>query len=417
MKGKILILLAAASLLLSGCSLFEGSYLHVTPHLEQVVGSQSEVVSASNYQQLQTVVEAMVGQGREEGVIHVANFNQKLLEAHMNDIAIHIRETYPVGAYAVENIEYEIGTKSGRPAIAVSIAYRHNRIEIQRIRTVRTMENAEIVIANALANMESPLVMEVELYEDADFAQIVSDYAEKSPDTVMEIPQVTAAIYGTGKSRVVELTFGYQTSRESLRTMQSQVRPVFDSAVLYVSGEGADTQKFSQLYGFLMERFDYALETSITPTYSLLRHGVGDSRAFAVVYGAMCRQAGLDCQIVTGTKDGNPWVWNIIQDNGAYYHVDLLRSSADGGFREFLDEDMNGYVWDYSAYPACVAPVVHQTEQVQNTERETKPSKETEPAETAPEEILPDPTDTVPTEMPEESTETTAPEEIFTPEK
>ena len=44
-----------------------------------------------------------------------------------------------------------------------------------------------------------------------------------------------------------------------------------------------------------MERYDYRIETSITPAYSLLRHGVGDSRAFAVVYAAMCQQAGLEC--------------------------------------------------------------------------------------------------------------------------
>ena len=72
------------------------------------------------------------------------------------------------------------------------------------------------------------------------------------------------------------------------------MKPVFESAVLYVSGDGAEKQKFSQLYAFLMERFDYKVETSITPAYSLLRHGVGDSRAFATVYAAMCRLAGLE---------------------------------------------------------------------------------------------------------------------------
>ena len=186
------------------------------------------------------------------------------------------------------------------------------------------------------------------------FAQFVQDYAEENPQTVMEIPQVSQSSYGTGKDRVVELIFTYQTNRDSLRRMQSQVQPVFDSASLYVSGEGEDFQKFSQLFGFLMERFDYKFETSITPAYSLLRHGVGDSRAFATVYAAMCRSAGLECMTVTGTRSGEPWTWNIILDNGCYYHVDLLRSSANGQFREYTDRELGNYVWDYSAYPACV---------------------------------------------------------------
>ena len=136
--------------------------------------------------------------------------------------------------------------------------------------------------------------------------------------------------------------------------MQSQVQPVFDSASLYVSGEGEDYQKFSQLYAFLMERFDYKFDTSITPAYSLLRHGVGDCRAFATVYAAMCRSAGLECITVTGTRSGEPWTWNIILDDGCYYHVDLVRSNLAGQFRELTDSEMRTYVWDYSEYPECV---------------------------------------------------------------
>ena len=174
---------------------------------------------------------------------------------------------------------------------------------------------------------------------------------------------MTQALYGTGESRVVELIFSYQTSRDALRRMQAQVKPVFESAVLYVSGDGDEYQKFSQLYAFLMERFDYKQETSIRPAYCLLRHGIGDSRAFAQVYAALCRDAGLTCMSVTGTRDGEPWTWNIIRDGEKFYHVDLLRCSADGKYREQTDEEMEGYVWDYSEYPACVgAPLLEQTE-------------------------------------------------------
>ena len=400
MKGNVLSMLLALSLLLSGCSLFEGSYVHVTPHREQTSEAQTEVVSASNYRQLRTVVEAMVGQGVESGVIYVADFDQDTVEKHMNAAAYHVCNIYPVGAYAVEDISFEIGTSSGKPAIAVTISYRHSRLEIQRIRTVQNMENAAAMIGNALENREASVALEVETYAEADFSQIVADYAELHPDTVMETPQVTAAIYGKGTSRVVELSFTYQTSRDSLRSMQSQVKPVFDSAVLYVSGEGADIQKYSQLYSFLMERFDYTLETSITPAYSLLRHGVGDSRAFAVVYAAMCRQAGLDCQIVTGTRDGAPWVWNMIRDSGGYYHVDLLRSSQSGGFRKYVDREMAGYVWDYSAYPECVEVYMPSEESLPEISGDTvDATEEPLPPDTQPQDTVEGST------PPEESTE------------
>ena len=68
----------------------------------------------------------------------------------------------------------------------------------------------------------------------------------------------------------------------------------------------------------------------------------------------MCRRAGLEGSTVTGTRAGEAWYWNIIQDNGKYFHVDLLRCSETGSFEKKPDSRMSGYVWDYSAYPQCI---------------------------------------------------------------
>lgn len=354
MEKKGICFILVLCLCLSGCSWMGGSYVSVEPHLEHNVQTVTDGITAANYVQLVTVLEDIIQSGTESATIHVPQYNQALVAGNMEKAVRYVMNAYPIGAYAVESIKYEIGTKGGRPAIAVQIGYLHSRVELRSIRYVDGMEEAEEVIEEALRNCGPGVVMMVENFKDTDFAQMVTDYAETYPQSVMEIPQVTAGIYPeTGLNRVVELTFTYQTSRETLRQMQSQVAPVFDAAALYVSGEGADAQKYAQLYAFLIERFDYEITTSITPTYSLLRHGVGDNRAFALVYAAMCRVAGLECMTVTGTRDGEPWCWNIVLDNDRYFHVDLLRCNDLGGFREFTDAEMNGYVWDYSAYPEC----------------------------------------------------------------
>lgn len=379
MKRRMICLAAALCLLLTGCSWFDGSYVHVTPHREQGSSGQTEAVSASNYAQLLDILEEMVTSGTESGVINVANYDRDMVEVNMTAAVQYIRNRHPVGAYAVEQMEYEVGTNSGKPAIAVNLTYRHSRIEIQKIRKAQTMEDAERVIGDVLKTCDPGVVLQVEVFQETDFSQLVQDFAEAYPESIMETPQVTAGIYGTGTARVVELAFTYQNSRDKLRQMQSQVQPVFDSAVLYVSGEGSDHQKFSQLYAFLMERFDYKLETSITPAYSLLRHGVGDSRAFAVVYASMCRRAGLECRIVTGTRNGEPWTWNMVLDGEQNFHVDLLRSSLSGGFREYTDGEMSGYVWDYSNYPECSLPYVPpETEEPQETGETSPPTGPTE---------------------------------------
>ena len=353
MKIRMIALLTGICLLLGGCGWLDGTYVSVTPHQQQSGSVRTENLTVSNYDQLQNVMESVVSKGTESCVINVINYEQDNLEANVASVVQRTQRVYPIGAYAVERIGYEIGRNTGKTAIALDIDYRHSRNEIRNIQKAKDLDAARKYVGQSLENYDTILVMELAEYEDMDYTQVVQDYALEHPQNVMEIPQVTWETYGVGVSRVVELTFFYQTSRDALRTMQTQVQPVFDSAVLYVSGEGAQQQKFAQLYAFLMERYDYKLETSITPAYSLLRHGVGDSRAFATVYAAMCRDAGLECMVVAGTRNGDPRIWNIIQAENGYYHVDLLACEEAGKFQIMTDDRMNGYVWDYSAYPVC----------------------------------------------------------------
>ncbi len=369
-NGRIAFVLALC-LVLTGCGWSGGKYISVTPHQEQRQNTQSEAATAENSLDLIRILEEMIQAGTETGVIYIAGYPADTVDSGMEAARGYAMHTYPLGAYAVEDITYEVGTNGGLPAMAVNIAYRHSRVEIRQIREIEQMEEAQTLVAEALKDYDASLVLKVGMYFERDFQQMVRDFAETYPEIVMEIPQVTVEVYGTGADRLLELSFAYQTSRDSLRSMQTRVKPVFEAAELYVSGDAAQWQKYSQLYAFLMERFEYQVETSITPTYSLLHHGVGDSRAFATVYAAMCRRAGLECMVVTGTRSGEPWVWNIVQDNGYYQHVDLLRSSEQGQFREVSDRDMTGYVWDYSAYPEC--PVIWTSELPEAGE--TEPSK------------------------------------------
>ena len=382
MKRLVPIFLAAC-LLLTGCGWLDGSYSSVTPHQQQSVGNDSQVEVAENYLQLRTALETMVSAGVENSVISVKDFLPQQLSDSMEMAVRYVKSSYPIGAYAVEEISFEVGTIGGISAVAVEITYVHEKSEIQRIRRVEDMDQAKELIHNALTDYQSGLVLLIGSYQAADIQQLVDDFAAANPSVVMETPEVTAQTYPeTGRERVLELKFTYQSSRDTLRSMREVVQRVFDSAALYVSHDAQDAQKLSQLYAFLMERFDsYQVKTSITPSYSLLNHGVGDSAAFAEVYAEMCRHAGVECQVVVGTRRGEPWCWNIVQDDGYYFHVDLLACQARGGFRCLTDAQMADYVWDYSAYPACTGrPIIEAPEETTAPAGETEvPEASTEP--------------------------------------
>ena len=359
MKKGILACVLALCLLLSGCSTFlDGSYIYVQDHESQSSSSAGQTQSAQSYRQLYDALEAMAESGVENGVVFVRDYRQDtVMEDARRAMAAIIRDN-PIAAYAVGSMTFDLGTSGGEPALAVSISYIHDRSAIRQIKKADNLDVATTMIRSALNACEVGIVMLISDFAPTDFVQIVEDHALAYPEYIIEQPQVTVNIYpDSGSSRVVELKFSYQTSRETLKEMQQEVRSMFTSAKLYLGGATNPQEKYALLYSFLMERYDYTIKTSNTPSYSLLLHGVGDARAFAVVYSAMCRRSGLSCNVVSGTRGGEPWYWNIIEQEGVFYHVDLLRCSADGEFMFKTDAEMSGYVWDYSAYPAAQHPI------------------------------------------------------------
>lgn len=340
-------LLAAvlASLLLAGCGWMDGSYVSVEPH--QVAVSQSDggnVRTVSSYIELRNALIGMVDDGAAEGLFSLAEYPGEEVLEDMERSVDYVLYSYPLGAYAVEAVDYDIGTGLGASALSVDISYRKTREEIAAIRTVRRIEGAQDAVADAMDEFASRLVLQITLWQDTDFVAMVREYAAENPDRVMEVPGVAVTVYpDRGDTRVVELNFYYRTDREELRSMREQVQPVFSSAALYVTGQASERTKYAQLHTFLTERFEYTMASSLTPSYSLLCEGVGDSKAFAQVYAAMCRRIGLQATVVSGELNGADHWWNRICIDGNWYHVDLLESRQ---FGPKTDEQMTGYLWE-----------------------------------------------------------------------
>jgi len=344
------IILATALLLcFSGCGLWmNGSYRSEIPHREDSNAGTHLSTEVSSYSQLCDTLLQMISNGTQSEVIYFVNMDSNQMKFHMPRAIEEVTQKTPLGAYAVESINFESGKNTGKNAVEVSISYIHGRSEILRIRKAESADDVYKIIDSALNNCDVSATIYVNDYEAFDATQYVQDYVDLHPDICMEMPQVTATVYPeNGKDRIVEVLFSYNTSRETLRQMQQTVEPIFDSAELYVRGDGDLAEKYYQLYSFLIERYDYSFETSITPSYHLLRHGVGDSKAFATVYARMCVRAGLECAVISGAKAGESSFWNAIILDDQTLYVDLLACNASGHFQTKTKEQMTGYVWDY----------------------------------------------------------------------
>lgn len=340
-----------AIITLCGCSAWmNGSYASVTPHKEQNFLPEHIMMTPKTYEDVIQILENMIKSGQQRNTISLEKMDGKWY-TYIEDAVNYIQDVCPIGAYAVSEITYDISTNKGKPALSVDISYRRSIADIDAVMYVETAEEIEELLQEALRTFSVRITVCIEDYKEYNFEQMMQKYALAYPQYVMEIPNISATMYPRdGEDRIVELVFNYDTSRAVLQQMQGKVGNIFSAAEMYVSGDGRPMEKFAQLYSLLMNRYDYTVQTSGTPAYSLLYQGIGDSKAFASVYGAMCRQAGLDCEVITGTRSGQSWYWNVIRVENNIFYVDLLRCQEAGKFFYKTVQEMPEYHWENSTY-------------------------------------------------------------------
>ena len=338
-------ILLALCLLLTGCSFGSGHYSFISPHTGSYGDDARQEVTVDSYLELRSAVCNIVDRCTPTATILLRG---DLQETDIRQAIDYVRTQYPMGAYNLRELSWVLGSSGQSRALQLTLEYNYPLSQILRIQTFRRTNDVLSTIYAALENHQDSLTFQLANYTDTDLTQLVQDYARSHCEAVMEVPQVSVTMYPeTGSHRLIHLRFTYQTDRSELNKMKTQVQRVFRSAVLYLNPSSHPMTRYHQLYTFLTQRWDYDIATSLTPSYSLLLHGVGDSRAFAMVFSAMCRSVNLPCQVITGTRDGQVHCWNLLYDGTRYYHLDLLTES----FAPCSDGEMTGYVWDYSAYP------------------------------------------------------------------
>ena len=121
---------------------------------------------------------------------------------------------------------------------------------------------------------------------------------------------------------------------------------------------------------FRGERYTVDLDAgSIThkgEMYLFAKEGTGDSVSYTIVYPNSARyfynKSGMTANMS----------WSDGYDDERYVDgetlVDLLQEQ--GGFRECTDVQMEGYVWDYSEYPACTGEIPEEMTETQSSTAE-----------------------------------------------
>ena len=354
MKKNIVLLVLLAMLLpvMTACKGFtDGEFLSVETYVDHGPDVEVSVVEVRNAVQMCNAVINLVESGAQSGILSVSSFVGGSVHFYMDQAIRQAMETNPMCAYAVETITYEIGTRAGKEAVAPKIQYRCELSHILQMERVTGLADTVSAVQAALLKHENAVVLRVSVFEEMDLVDILRDYAVSNIDRIMELPAIEMSTYPKmGEERIIEVFFTYQAKPDELNRMQWVVEPVFTEAKNSVSGLSQRSEKYEQLYRFLTNRMEYTLDSTAHPVYSLLIDGVGDSEAFARVYAVMCRDAEIFCDVVAGKHEGQQYYWNVVELDGTYYYLDILRCMELGVYELLPESQMGGYTWDRSPY-------------------------------------------------------------------
>lgn len=351
----LLALVLAITTLFSGCSNWmEGEYLSVTPHQNKDLETEVDAVQITTYGEMRRHLAQAVESGALVGTISYMGVDRETATDYMDIACRYLSVCNAVYAYAVKKVTYSINQVENTTQISYQIEYYHGRSEVLRIQQVDSVDGASEVVYSALERGGDEVALMINPYVQINFEQMIKDLAEKNPNVVMEIPKINVRTYpSSGRKRVIALNFNYSLEQAELDKMRSDVEQVFLSADLYINDISQDKEICARLYSFLMERYDYTIQSSKTPAYSLLLDGIGDNRAFAVIYAKMCANAGVSSSVIHGNKDGIPYSWNLVRVGKYKYYIDLLACKENGEFCLMSASEMDNYTWDDLAYQSA----------------------------------------------------------------
>lgn len=359
MKRILLILLCV--LMLSGCgTLAPDSYLSVTPHVDTSIPTAPiDAATADDYESLKEAILTQIRAGQTEGIIHVTQYDG-VVEDDLKSAAYEVSKLDPLGAYAVDYMTHSSTLLVSYYELRVSVTFRRTAEEIAQIQTVITPAQLEEKLGRAIDQYATRLALRLPEYDgqEQDIPALVAEYCSSNASTVMETPQVSVSVYPeSGKERILEINFLYESTSEELQEKQEAVRESLHAAAEYIRYRQSEYDKALLLYSYLAERFQYTSSETVTPLFDALCNGVADPTGLARAWQLICDRAGMECHLVTGMKDGEPYVWNILRTGTYYRHLDLTQCLLDGaGLVLRTDGEMGRYYWNTGQFPACVAP-------------------------------------------------------------
>ena len=368
-KLTALILTVAAVLSLGGCSgIYNKEYLSISEYEPAVQESYSskDKISVRNFSGLTVAILRFAYAGETEGrVVFDSSYEGDPLE-DMASACWQVRTQDALCAYCVENIAYELTKIVTTNEASVYISYSSFCESADNIIHLPFSYGIESTLREALENRDRTLVVLVasSSYSAEDIEGLLTKVYRENPAVVPREPQASVNMYsGTGVQRLYEISINYGLTSDELEQRVAALQAID-------AFSGLDTESLSEYERalaacrYLMDNCSISDNSNDNTAYAALVNRRADSEGIAFAYVELCRQLGLECNIVYGQLFWEDYCWNIVKVDGNYYHVDAtecIRSGLENGFLKNDESFWGNYRWDVASYPKCVGDLHYNT--------------------------------------------------------
>lgn len=358
-KQALVSALLSGSLLLTGCSsMLSRSYSTVTTHsATPTVESDQLTIRVERYQDLVNALLYFVNQGRETGTIRLYNYPYDV-EKDLASACLEVAQEEPMGAYALENIRYDVTPIVSCYEAVVEMSYCRTPQQISAVipATGATAIRGELGLALSSFQKESVLRISYFDVEDGEayLRSLLWEAYLSRPETALGFPQASIQFYPeNGRHRIAEIQLEYALDDQELQRQKAHLAQLTEPLLATLTDASSDAGLLA-MRSTILDTASYAPDGGQTAYHALSEHKA-NSLGLSLTMALLCQELDLPCQLVEGTKDGSLHYWTILSTQEGYRHLDLSQNltGKESPFRSDRYMAEHGYRWDSDSMPLC----------------------------------------------------------------
>lgn len=180
-------------------------------------------------------------------------------------------------------------------------------------------DNVRDVIYNGLISMDETIDLSDYNIPYETFKEILQDIVNSSAELFYVGSGFRYSTLGNGN--IASYAPVYKNTEAEVRVMRTEFYDAADRVMAGVNSLWSDREKALYVHDYLVSQYEYDSTLEKFDAYSLLVDGTAVCQGYTLAYIYFMKQLGIPCVAVPSDEMGH--IWNQIELDGNWYHVDM----------------------------------------------------------------------------------------------